>query len=81
MPAGGLSEVPRATDAKLYDKKAGIYRVNGGDGYIQFAKFSKEGVRIRSVNAYGASARRESVHYTDQMELFMEEKNQTHDLE
>lgn len=74
LPAGGLSEVPRATDAKLYDKKAGIYRVNGGDGYIQFAKFSKEGVRIRSVNAYGASARPESVHYTDQMELFMEEK-------
>lgn len=73
LPAGGLSEVPRATDAKLWDRKKGIFRVTGGDGYIQFAKFSPSGTEIRSVNAYGASAQKNSPHYTDQMELFLRE--------
>lgn len=74
LPAAGLSEVPRAADSKLWDKKRGIYRLTGGDGYIQVAKFSRSGTEIRSVNAYGASARPESRHYTDQMELFVNEK-------
>ena len=74
LPAGGLSEVPRATDSKLWDKKRGVYRVTGGDGYIQVAKFSASGTEIRSVNAYGASAHPGSVHFTDQMELFVHEK-------
>lgn len=74
LPAGGVSEVPRATDSKLWDKQRGVYRVTGGDGYIQVAKFSASGTEIRSVNAYGASAHPGSVHFTDQMELFVHEK-------
>jgi acyl-homoserine-lactone acylase len=58
----------------LYDKKKGIFRLNSGDGYIQMAKFGKEGVEIGSVNAYGASARPESPHYTDQMEMFVNQQ-------
>ncbi|MBI1288812.1 MAG: acylase [Flavobacteriales bacterium] len=70
FPANGLREVPRASDTKLHDKKNGIYKVTGGDGYIQIARFGKDGVNIRSINAFGASSRPESSHYTDQMKLF-----------
>jgi acyl-homoserine-lactone acylase len=74
FPSGGMSEVPRATESSLYDKKKGIYRLNGGDGYIHFAKFSNEGTVIRTINAFGASSMKNSPHYTDQMELFINEK-------
>jgi len=74
FPSGGMSEVPRATESSLFDKKKGIYRLNGGDGYIHFAKFSKEGSEIRTINAFGSSSNKNSPHYTDQMELFINEK-------
>jgi len=44
--------------------------VTAGDGYIQVARFSKEGADIRSINAFGASNHEESPHYNDQMEMF-----------
>ncbi|CAN5402750.1 acylase [soil metagenome] len=70
-PASGLREVPRAADGVLYDKKKGIYRIKGGDGYIQIVRYSKEkGAEIMSINAYGASDHPDSPHYTDQMEMF-----------
>jgi acyl-homoserine-lactone acylase len=75
LPAHGLREVPRAADGVLYDKKKGIYRVKGGDGYIQIVRYSKEkGAEILSVNAYGASDRPDSPHYTDQMQMFTNEE-------
>lgn len=74
LPAHGLREVPRATDTKLYDKKNGIYKVTGGDGYIQVVRFSEDGADIRSINAYGASNHQDSPHYTDQMEMFTNHK-------
>lgn len=70
LPAHGLREVPRATDTKLIDKKKGIYKVTGGDGYIQVVRFGKDGTDIRSINAYGASNHKDSPHYNDQMEMF-----------
>lgn len=73
-PASGFREVCRAADPKLIDKKKGIYKSSNGDGFMQFIKFSKEGkVEIESVNAFGNSSRPESVHYTDQMKLFVNE--------
>jgi len=74
LPAHGLREVLRATDTKLYDKKKGIYKVTGGDGYIQIARFSDNGTEIRSINAYGASNHADSPHYTDQMQMFTDEE-------
>jgi acyl-homoserine-lactone acylase len=75
IPANGLREVPRAADAKLYDKKKGIYRISSGDGYIQMVKYAKnEMPEIYSINAYGSSAHPDSPHYTDQMEMFQQEQ-------
>ena len=73
-PASGLREVPRAADPKLFNKAKGIWRITGGDGYIQVNKYSKTGVEIKSINAYGSSSHPESKHYTDQMEMFSKEQ-------
>ncbi len=74
FPAHGLREVPRAADSKLYDKKRGLFRIVNGDGYIQKVRFSKEGPIIQSINAFGASTHPDSPHYTDQMELFVNQE-------
>ncbi len=74
LPASGLREVARAADPKLVDKKKGVWRINSGDGYIQVNKYSANGVEIQSINAYGSSARPNSPHYTDQMEMFSKEQ-------
>ncbi len=71
FPADGLREVPRAMDTKLYKKRKGIFKVVGGDGYIQVVRFSKDNVEIKSINIYGASSNEKSPHYNDQMELFV----------
>lgn len=73
LPAHGLREVSRATDTK-FDKKGGVFKVNGGDGYIQIARFSKNGTEVKSVNAYGASNHSDSPHFNDQMEMFTEHR-------
>ncbi len=70
LPASGLREVLRAADPKLYDKKKGIFRIQGGDGYVQLNKYSKTGAEVYSINAYGASAHEQSKHYNDQMGMF-----------
>jgi acyl-homoserine-lactone acylase len=77
FPASGLREVSRAADPKLYDKAKGVWRITGGDGYIQVNKYSKSGVEINSINAYGASSHPNSKHYTDQMEMFSKEQFKT----
>lgn len=74
LPASGLAEVPRAATPSLYDKKKGIFRITHGDGYMQLVKFSKEGVELNSIHNYGESSDPDSPHYTDQMQLFSEEK-------
>ena len=73
FPISGLSEVPRAVDTK-YDKEKGFYKATAGDGYMQLLKFGKEGTEILSVSPFGASTHPESKHYTDQMELFVNEQ-------
>ena len=52
-----------------------------GDSYIQLVRFSSEGVEIESINAYGASARPESPHFSDQMKLFAEQKTKVMTLD
>lgn len=74
IPASGLVEVSRATENKLVDKKKGIFRTTGGDGFIQLNRYSKEGVEVNAINAYGSSAHPDSPHYNDQMEMFEKEQ-------
>lgn len=75
IPASGSREVLRAADAKLYDEEKGIFRISGGDAYMQMVKLSKTGgVEIQSITAYGSSSRPWSKHYTDQMRSFQRQE-------
>lgn len=74
IPASGLREVSRAADAKLYDKRKGLFKIESGDGYMQMVKFGSDAIQLYTVNAYGASSRPDSPHYTDQMEMFQKEE-------
>jgi acyl-homoserine-lactone acylase len=45
---------------------------------MQLVKFSKTyGVEIQSITAFGSSSRPTSKHYTDQMQLFQNQKLKT----
>jgi len=66
---GGGPEVIASTFCLPY--KNGMLRTYVGESYIQLVRYSKEGVKIESVNAFGASNKRESPHYDDQMEMFV----------
>lgn len=72
LPIGGSPEVLAATITQPY--KDGKRRTYVGESYIQLARFSADTVEIESVNAYGASAKPNSPHYTDQMQLFVDQK-------
>ncbi len=68
FPIGGMPENLAAMFMQKYKK--GKMRSYTGDSYIQFARFTDEGVKIESVHPYGASNRKGSPHYTDQMSLY-----------
>lgn len=68
LPMGGGPDVLAAVRSEL--QPDGRLRPVLGDSYIQFVRYSKDTVRIETINAYGASARPDSPHYTDQMEAF-----------
>jgi len=72
LPMWGLPE----TICQMYTKpwKNGKLRSYLGDSYIMLMQYSEDGVKIETVNAYGASNKPGSKHYTDQMELFIGQK-------
>lgn len=72
LPIGGAPEVLAATISQPY--KNGMRRTYVGESYIQLVKFSNKGPEIESIHAYGASAKPNSPHYTDQMQMFVEQK-------
>jgi acyl-homoserine-lactone acylase len=41
---------------------------------VPWAKMGKDGLHLESVNAYGASNKPDSKHYTDQMEMFVNQQ-------
>ena len=72
IPVGGMPEVLAATITQPY--KNGMRRTFVGDSYIQLVKYSKDTLEIESINAFGASAKPYSPHYTDQMQMFVDQK-------
>jgi acyl-homoserine-lactone acylase len=73
LPVVGIPDVLAAIDAKFY--KDGKLRATNGDSYIELVKFKKNGLpEIETINAYGASNRPESPHYTDQMPLYVRQQ-------
>ncbi|GAB3641127.1 penicillin acylase family protein [Spirosoma arcticum] len=73
LPIWGIPDVMASMYTKPYTK--GRVQSNQGDSYIQLIKFPKTGLpEIETVNCYGASNHSDSPHYTDQMELFVNQK-------
>jgi len=72
LPIGGAPDVLAATISQPYKK--GMRRTFVGESYIQLVRYSHGKVEIESVNAYGASAKPDSPHYTDQMQMFVDQK-------
>lgn len=72
IPLPGLPDVLAA----MYSTPSDNGRVKGtvGDCYIALVKFTKAGPEIESVNCFGASNRKGSPHYDDQMQLFQQQK-------
>jgi acyl-homoserine-lactone acylase len=82
LPLHGMPDVLAAMYSAPYKK--GRVRGIAGDSYIQLVRFPEEGLPlIESIHAYGASNQPESLHYTDQMELFVnkQRKSMTLDLD
>lgn len=56
----------------------GIKKSIGGDGYIMFIRFPKEGLpQIETVNMYGASAVPGSPHFNDQVPYYLRQQTKT----
>ncbi len=79
LPMPGIFDVITAMYGKLDDK--GIYRTYQGESYISLVRFSSTGVEIETVNAYGATNRKESPHYNDQMEMYTKQQLKTMTLD
>ncbi len=72
LPVGGMPGVIAANVTQPY--KDGKRRTFVGESYIQLVKYSKDTLEIETVNAYGASSKPNSPHYTDQMQMFVDKK-------
>ena len=68
LPVEGLPDVIAALNTRSYGDKV---RASHGDSHVMMIRYDKDGPIIESINAYGASNRPDSPHYTDQMELYV----------
>lgn len=73
-PAWGFPDVLTPSFSEPY--KNGMRKVTGGDAYICFVRYPKNGglPQIESVNTFGASMHPDSPHFKDQMELFQQQQ-------
>jgi acyl-homoserine-lactone acylase len=72
LPVGGAPDVLAAAYTEPY--KNGQFRMRAGESYIEMVRFTPNGVKIETVNAYGASSKPSSKHYADQMEIFVKQQ-------
>jgi acyl-homoserine-lactone acylase len=72
LPMGGAPDVLAAIYSEK--QKDGTYRPIGGESYIELVRFSKNGVEIESINAYGNAEELENPFATSQMSHFTKQK-------
>jgi acyl-homoserine-lactone acylase len=68
IPQPGLPDVLAPMYSIPY--KNGMVKGNQGDAYVELVRFTKDGPIIETINTYGASSKKDSPHYTDQMEMY-----------
>ncbi|MBV6645836.1 MAG: penicillin acylase family protein [Cyclobacteriaceae bacterium] len=82
LPIWGIPDAITAMYA-FPDKKKRM-KAYAGESYIMMVRYPKNGLPIiETVNAYGTSSKKESAHFTDQMQMFVQQKRKrmTLDLE
>ena len=72
LPIGGGKDVLTAISAR--QQPDGRLRARAGESYIELVRFSKDGPEIETINAFGASAKPDSPHYTDQMKMYVKQQ-------
>jgi acyl-homoserine-lactone acylase len=73
FPLSGFPDLLSPQWTETY--KEGKLKSIGGDGYIAFVRFVKNGLPlIESVNMYGASAKPGNKHFDDQVPLYLQQK-------
>lgn len=76
LPMGGAPDVLAAIMSKPH--KNGKLKTFVGESFIMLVDFDENGTpRIETVNAFGASNKPDSPHYTDQMELWTQQKTKS----
>lgn len=79
-PLGGIRDVLSPQWNEPYKK--GMLKAVGGDGYIMFIRFPKDGLpQIETVNMYGASSHAGSKHFDDQVPLYLAQKTKPMSLD
>lgn len=79
-PLGGIRDVLSPQWNEPY--KNGRLKAVGGDGYIMFIRFPKNGLpQIETVNMYGASTHADSKHFDDQVPLYLTQKTKPMSLD
>jgi acyl-homoserine-lactone acylase len=74
MPVMGGADTLRTATIGFADPKGALI-VGGGDSFIMLVNWDKQGaVTSQSIVPYGSSARPNSKHYTDQMQMFSQKK-------
>ena len=68
LPIFGLPDVVTAMRGNPY--KNGQIKIDHGESYIAIIRIGKTKTSYESVMSFGNSARKDSPHYTDQMEMF-----------
>lgn len=79
LPTDGGPDMWNAKYGSPYGK--GKRKVQIGETFILLAKFTKDGVRFRTVSPYGSSNRPDSKHYTDQMHLYVNHQTKEESLD
>jgi acyl-homoserine-lactone acylase len=75
----GMPEALRATYTNYIDK--GLMKIHTGDTFVGFAQFDENGlVNYETIVPYGSSSRKDSPHYTDQMEMYTKHQMKTMSL-
>ncbi|MFN7279286.1 MAG: penicillin acylase family protein, partial [bacterium] len=73
FPAHGLPDLLAPEWSVRFN--GGVRKVTGGDAYVALVRFPKNGLPIiETSNTYGASAKKGSPHFDDQIPLFLDQK-------
>jgi len=62
--------------------KKGKVKIDSGDSFIMYAKYNEEGLEeLHTINAFGNSMKEESLHHTDQTELYVNKQTKKVELD